>query len=221
MRMELATLETQTCRTCGETKPITEFDTRADTGKRKTQCKDCRRKYQNERNGRLHQRQPKPARVAGTSELLVCTRCHELKPADAFPRRRRGEDLLQHWCRDCFAEINALYYAENRDREIARIQRNKERARKAARDLVDAYLATHPCVDCGESDPVVLEFDHVREKRMDISLMVAGGYPCHLIEAEIAKCEVRCGNDHRRKTEERRRAGAQLAEARGPCPQAA
>lgn len=215
MRMELSVIATQTCRKCGETKPIEEFDVRADTGKRTTQCKDCRRTYQNDRNLRLHPREPKAERVAGTSVLLACTRCGETKAADAFPPKIRGERDLQPWCRSCFAEISALYYSRNREREILRIRRNRERARRAARALVDAYLASHPCVDCGESDPVVLEFDHVGKKRKDISRMVADGYPCEVIEAEIAKCEIRCGNDHRRKTEERRRASARVAEAGG------
>lgn len=63
------------------------------------------------------------------------------------------------------------------------------------------YLLSHPCVDCGESDPVVLEFDHVRgDKRGIIVDMVNDGHSWGSIEAEIAKCEVRCANCHRRKS---------------------
>ncbi len=60
----------------------------------------------------------------------------------------------------------------------------------------------HPCVDCGESDPVVLEFDHIDRvtKRMDVSVMAQRGYPLATLEAEVAKCVVRCANDHRRKS---------------------
>ncbi len=63
-----------------------------------------------------------------------------------------------------------------------------------------AYLATHPCIDCGEADAVCLEFDHVRgPKRGNIGTML-GDHSWETIEAEIAKCEVRCANCHRRRT---------------------
>ena len=61
------------------------------------------------------------------------------------------------------------------------------------------YFATHVCVDCGEPDPVILEFDHLRDKSFD----VAQALPYRSwksILAEIAKCEVVCANCHRRRT---------------------
>jgi hypothetical protein len=60
------------------------------------------------------------------------------------------------------------------------------------------YLLRHPCVDCGEVDTRVLEFDHVRgRKSAAISFLVRIGYPWQRIVKEIAKCEVRCANCHR------------------------
>jgi hypothetical protein len=61
------------------------------------------------------------------------------------------------------------------------------------------YLRSHPCVDCGEDDFVVLEFDHrdpagkvynIGSSLWNLSLEV--------IKAEIDKCDVRCCNCHRR-----------------------
>jgi hypothetical protein len=63
------------------------------------------------------------------------------------------------------------------------------------------YLLTHPCVDCGETRPPVLEFDHINnDKEFNISHMVSSAFSIKRIEAEITKCEVRCANCHRIKT---------------------
>ena len=65
-----------------------------------------------------------------------------------------------------------------------------------------AYLLSHPCIDCGESDPIVLQFDHVRGKKLyNISQAVCGSkLRWQTVLSEIAKCDVRCANCHTRKT---------------------
>lgn len=76
-----------------------------------------------------------------------------------------------------------------------------EQQKADARALVYNYLKAHPCIDCGEPDIVVLDFDHVRgEKLHNVSDMIRRGAALQRIEAEIAKCDVRCANCHRRKT---------------------
>lgn len=62
------------------------------------------------------------------------------------------------------------------------------------------YLLTHPCVDCGEADPVVLTFDHLRDKTQDICTMSRRGVAWTTLAREIEKCVVRCSNCHMRKT---------------------
>ena len=57
------------------------------------------------------------------------------------------------------------------------------------------------CVDCGESDPVVLEFDHVvGEKLYNVANIVGTCLSLKTVKEELAKCAVRCANCHRRKT---------------------
>ncbi len=68
---------------------------------------------------------------------------------------------------------------------------------------VHEVLAGGHCVDCGETDMLVLEFDHVGAKRGQISTMVWNVSFATLL-AEIAKCEIRCCNCHRRATAKRR-----------------
>src|SRR6266566_4177841 len=135
--------------------------------------------------------------------MRACTKCGELKPLNAFPPVRRGEPELQSWCRACFAETNAQNYRKNHEREKARLVRQVAEKRILIQEELVAYLANHPCVDCGEADIVVLEFDHIGDKLGNISTLANGGRSWKRILAEIAKCEVRCANCHRLKTLER------------------
>jgi hypothetical protein len=69
------------------------------------------------------------------------------------------------------------------------------------RKIVLAHLAKNPCVDCGERDIIVLDFDHVRgEKYFAISRLIVGGTSVATLQREMDKCVVRCANCHRRKT---------------------
>jgi hypothetical protein len=61
------------------------------------------------------------------------------------------------------------------------------------------YLESHPCVDCGESDRSVLEFDHLEDKSFNISRGFRDR-PWSQVLAEIEKCEVRCANCHKLRT---------------------
>ena len=99
------------------------------------------------------------------------------------------------------------------------------RARAETRGLLAAYLAENSCVDCGEDDIRVLDFDHRPGvvKVAEVARMAMHGMSWRAIEAEIAKCDVRCANCHRRRTSERgswwkqpvfeERAGARSREA--------
>ena len=83
---------------------------------------------------------------------------------------------------------------------------NRLNSRQRNKDFIADYLSTHPCVDCGESNLIVLTFDHVRgQKTDDISTMVMKGYELEIIETEIEKCEVRCYNCHAIRTHERQK----------------
>ena len=132
--------------------------------------------------------------------MRACTKCGEVKPLGAFPPVRRGEPKRQTWCRECFAEFGREYYRKNRETQKARLLRNVAATRGENRRRIIEYLATHPCRDCGETDIVVLEFDHRGDKVADISRYASAGRTWARIEAEIEKCEVRCANCHRRKT---------------------
>jgi hypothetical protein len=66
--------------------------------------------------------------------------------------------------------------------------------------LVLERLANATCLDCGEADALVLQFDHRGEKIHDIGWFVSSGSPARRVADELDKCDVRCANCHRRRT---------------------
>jgi hypothetical protein len=71
--------------------------------------------------------------------------------------------------------------------------RKKNRHRN--KNFVFKYLSEHPCKDCGESDPLVLEFDHIKGKKRCSPFGMAS-QSLEAIIKEIKKCIVRCANCH-------------------------
>jgi hypothetical protein len=128
----------------------------------------------------------------------TCGSCGLELPAVAFNRAGAG---LQHWCRECFRD----YFRRRGAAHIRQVEATRAKRVSAARERMTAHLRAHPCIDCGERDPRVLDFDHVGEKRELVSSLVARGARWSRIAEEIAQCEVRCANCHRRVTA--RRAG--------------
>ena len=98
----------------------------------------------------------------------------------------------------------STYQKECREKDKDKFNAKKlghlKRRRKAAQDLVVNYLSNKCCVDCGETDIVVLDFDHLKDKKFEIGLAVSNGLDVEKIKAEITKCVIRCANCHRRKT---------------------
>jgi hypothetical protein len=78
--------------------------------------------------------------------------------------------------------------------------RQKANHRNAA--LVLEHLTSAACIDCAIADPLVLQFDHRpgEIKVKDIGWFVSSGSRMGLLLDELAKCDVRCANCHRRRT---------------------
>lgn len=82
----------------------------------------------------------------------------------------------------------------------------QERHRQKNWDNLWDLLCRSSCSDCGESDPVVLEFDHLPgvEKKFQIgSAVISSTRSWKLIQLEIDKCEIVCSNCHKKRTAKR------------------
>jgi hypothetical protein len=141
--------------------------------------------------------------MSAPNSLRKCGRCGEVKPVDEFAWRRKARGQLDNYCRPCRTAYRRQHYLANRRRYIALAQERKRAVAMARATHLIQFFREHPCVDCGERDPVVLEFDHLSEKLFTIGHDLRDR-SWESILAEIAKCDVVCANCHRRRTAQRR-----------------
>jgi hypothetical protein len=133
-----------------------------------------------------------------------CGRCLELRPIKHYAWRRKARGQRDNYCSRCRAEYKREHYVANRSRYIERALTRKQVVVTQRTEYIVEFFRTRPCVDCGETDPVVLEFDHVGNKLFDISKGLRDRSWQTVLD-EIAKCEVVCANCHRRRTARRGR----------------
>ncbi len=95
-----------------------------------------------------------------------------------------------------FKDLNGKTHYQNN--KLYYIQKNRRLAKRNAEFIRD-YKKTHSCVDCDNSDHRVLEFDHLRNKKFNVSSMVRC-YSIEKIKEEIGKCDIVCANCHRIRT---------------------
>ena len=100
------------------------------------------------------------------------------------------------------AKYHREYYHRTKHR---RGKRKQELQRKRRHELAKKrfeYLEGKGCLDCGEDNPIVLDFDHREgETKIDsVANMIRLGFSWEKILIEIQKCDIRCANCHRIKT---------------------
>lgn len=119
-----------------------------------------------------------------------------------------GENGLRSRSRRCCCERSKRHYVRMKRAHLERNRRKKPILREAAATFVHQFLEQHPCVHCGQKDPVLLEFNHLdpASKSGNVSEMIRSGASLRRLQAEIGKCEVLCANCHQLHTMSGRRA---------------
>lgn len=133
--------------------------------------------------------------------MKKCGKCGEVKPFTEFYKSSTKRSGCGSYCKPCQHEHYKMRYhyrtkVLNRPWQpfkAAYVERNRQ--------YVLEYLLCHPCVDCGESDVRVLDFDHVRGQKLgNVCALILQPSNLAKLVTEINKCEVRCANCHRRRT---------------------
>jgi len=83
------------------------------------------------------------------------------------------------------------------DKEL--VQYNKQQLKQRLKEIKEKA----GCKDCGETNHIVLDFDHLSNKKYNVSRMIHDGFSWAAIKKEISKCEVVCSNCHRIRTHDR------------------
>ncbi len=139
-------------------------------------------------------------RILAYKRMKRCAICKKTKPEAEFNKHKHRRDGLQSHCKKCNQEKSRAYYTKNKNRHLVVIRARNKQQRKMLQQYIYDFLRKNPCVDCGESNPCCLDFDHLRDKKYNISRMAAQGLSLKTVTEEIAKCEVRCANCHRKRT---------------------
>ena len=134
-------------------------------------------------------------RGVGVAETKVCGTCKERKPLTEFARNRAELDGRQRVCKTC----------DNARRGVRRAW--FEAPRRVQRRVELIVRLGGCCVECGESDPARLEFDHIHPatKVTTIARLLDTGSWERILE-EVAKCQLLCIGCHKLKTRRERQA---------------
>lgn len=137
--------------------------------------------------------------------MKQCAHCKEFKALEEFTWNNKLLKKRQKHCRDCMRKFNRQSYKRRSEEKHTQVKENRKTRYEEARQFIWDYLSTHPCEKCGERDPVVLEFHHVKGRKvMEVTNMPRNGNSILSIRKEIEKCIILCANCHRRKTSKER-----------------
>jgi len=137
--------------------------------------------------------------------MKICSICKIEKEEKDFSlfHPRKSSIKLRPDCKECKRKKNRSSIKDP-EKYKERLKKVKEESLRKSREFIENYLCNHPCIDCGISDTRVLDFDHLGDKKYNVSTLKWAGARIWKLEREIEKCVVRCANCHRIKSYYRR-----------------
>ena len=94
-----------------------------------------------------------------TTLTKLCRVCGVEKSINQFTQHPRYKGGIYYKCRPCNSEYKRNQY---------------KNARLDIKNWIYDYLLSNPCIDCGETNPMKLEFDHKENKHFNIGKAFIG-----------------------------------------------
>ena len=126
--------------------------------------------------------------------MKICSKCKILKEEIEFSFKNKTKNKLQSWCKECLQDHNRKTYIEKPNRK-EQVKSASKRYKAKMEEFLYKYLTSHPCVACGQTNILTLQFDHLENKLFNIGSQATSS-SIETIEKEIAKCQVLCANCH-------------------------
>lgn len=114
-----------------------------------------------------------------------CTICKDEKFISEFRKHSANKDGIYSQCKSC---------------DYSRIKNHKIKLKEKICNFLLQHFEENPCRMCGETNPILLEFDHLRDKSVNVSKAILDMWSIERLQDEIDKCQVLCANCHRMKT---------------------
>lgn len=135
-------------------------------------------------------------RIQYNMYMITCIACGEEHEESYFNWKNKAKGVRSKRCKTCTRADSASHYQANKKVYNDRAKKNRPVYYQKSKDYIVEYLRSHPCVDCGNDDIRVLQFDHrdmvgQQAKRVSEYMNSFGR-----MVKEIEKCDVRCANCH-------------------------
>lgn len=145
----------------------------------------------------------KPGKTATISELIARYSSPEIVLNEI--------SLCQVLCCNCHLDKTAKeqnwfvleYLLKKQNPNYIYKNRGWAKSHISTKEMLFEIMMDSGCIDCGEKNPLYLEFDHIENKTLGVARMVARHAPKDRILDEVNKCVVRCRKCHKLITAER------------------
>lgn len=145
----------------------------------------------------------------------TCSLCRHSKPSSCFSRWSKSKDGLDSRCKDCKSGVFRSWRSDPGNKSRHKLT---TRANRTSIKLFIDGLKSGSCKDCSRlfpGEPHLMEFDHVSEKIISVSMLQKQRWSRAKILREVGKCDLVCVLCHRRRTKARlTRSSTSRAQAR-------